>query len=62
MVEFPEIRVEFHILQEIVHPAHVPLEGKAEAAFLRCLCDARPRGGLFGDHHGAGEMSGQDAV
>ena len=52
VVEFAEVRVQLHILQEIVHPAHVPLEGKAQSAFLRIVGDKRPCGGFLSNDHG----------
>ena len=45
-----------------MHPSHIPLEGKAQAALLRCLCDAGPCGGFLGDHDGSGHMACKDAV
>ena len=45
-----------------MHPAHVPLEGEAETSLFRRFCDTRPCGGLLSDHHGTGEMSGEDTV
>ena len=53
MVEFSEIWIQFHIFQKVMHPSHIPLEGKAQAALLRCLCDAGPCGGFLGDHDGS---------
>ena len=48
-----EIRIGFHIFKEIMHPAHVPFVGKAQAVFLwrpgylwKCC-------GFLGDHHGS---------
>ena len=62
MVEFSEIWIQFHIFQKIVHPSHIPLEGKAQAAFLRRLCDAGPCGGFLSDHDGSGHMACKDTV
>ena len=62
VVEFSEIWIQFHVLQEIMHPAHVPLEGEAETSLFRRFCDTRPCSGLLSDHHGTGEMSGEDTV
>ena len=35
MVVFPEIGILFHIFQKIMHPSHIPFEGKAQSAVLR---------------------------
>ncbi|MNO91649.1 hypothetical protein D3C76_832010 [compost metagenome] len=43
-------RVLLNVVQRIVHPAHVPFIGKAQAALLRALADPRPGRGLFGNH------------
>ncbi len=40
----PEDRIETHVLQEVVHPAHVPFETEAEAAQISRTRHARPRG------------------
>ena len=42
------------ILEGVVHPAHVPLHAEADAAGGSGGGDARPCGGLLGDHHDAG--------
>ena len=46
--------VGLHVVQGVVHPAHVPLEVEAQAADLRRAGDERPRGRLLGDHHDVG--------
>ena len=53
MVEFTEIRVQLHIFQKIMHPAHIPLEGKSQTAVCRIMGDHRPCGRFFCDHRGA---------
>ena len=53
VVVFAEIRVQLHVLQEIVHPSHIPLKGKAKTLVLRFPGDFRPCGGLFRDDNGA---------
>ena len=62
MVVFSEVWIQLHIFQEIVHPAHVPFEGKAEAAILRAMGYFRPGRGLFGDNHCSVFPSVYDAV
>ena len=44
VVEFAEVRVQLHVLQEIMHPAHVPLEGEAQAALFWIVGDKWPCG------------------
>ena len=56
-----EERVGRHVAQHVVHPAHVPLEVKAQAADRARLCDHGPGGGLLGDHHNVGVLA-QDQV
>ncbi len=44
--------IERDVAQRVVHPAHVPLEVKAEPAEVRRLCHARKRRRLLGEGHG----------
>ena len=37
VVIFAEIGIQLHVLQKIVHPAHVPLKGKAQSVLLGCF-------------------------
>ena len=53
VIEFPEERIQLHIFQEVVHPAHVPLKGKSKAVVLRSPGHLRPGCGFLGDHHRA---------
>ncbi|RMS09593.1 hypothetical protein ALP75_201800 [Pseudomonas syringae pv. actinidiae] len=46
-------RVFFHVLQRIMHPAHVPLVVEAQTTLLRRFADTRPGRRFFGDDHGA---------
>src|SRR3546814_9111556 len=46
------------VVERVVHPAHVPLVGEAEAAGVDGLAHPSPGGGLLGD----GEHAGVDAV
>ena len=51
MVVFAEIGIQLHVLQEVVHPSHVPLQGESQAVVLRLAGNLRPCGGFLGDHH-----------
>ena len=55
-------KIGLHVVQGIVHPAHVPLVVEAQAAVLRRVGHERPRGGLLGHHHHVGEVSLNGAV
>ena len=54
VVVLPVDRVMLHVAERVVHPAHVPLEAEPEAAQVHRPGDARPGGGLLGDHHDPG--------
>ena len=49
MCTLPEVRIQLHIVEEVMHPAHVPLIGEAEAVILRCRRHLRPCGRLLCD-------------
>ena len=49
-------RVLAEVVQHVVHPAHVPLHGEAQAVQVDGLGDAREGGGLLG--HGEGARHG----
>ena len=51
MIKFTEIRVKLHVFQEVVHPAHIPLEGKSKPVLFRLSCHLRPCCGFLRDHH-----------
>ena len=51
MIVLSEKRIKRHIAEHIVHPAHIPLEVKAQSTRVRRLCYQRPRRGFLGDHH-----------
>ena len=51
MVALSPQRIERHILEHIVHPAHVPFEQEAEAAIIIRLGDQRKGCGFLSDHH-----------
>ena len=57
VMESAEHGIERHVVERVVHPAHVPLEAEAEAAFMRGARDARPGGRLLGDRHRAGMLA-----
>ena len=49
VVVMAEIRIALHVIQEIVHPAHVPLEVESKSAIVLITGDLRPGRGLFSD-------------
>ena len=51
MIEFSEIRVKLHIFQEIVHPAHIPLQGKSKSVLFCLSCYLRPCCRFLCYHH-----------
>ena len=55
-------KIGLHVVQGVVHPAHVPLVVEAQAAILRRVGHERPRGGLLGHHHNVGVMRLNSAV
>ncbi len=55
-------RLAAEIVQRVVHPAHVPLKRKAQAADIRWARHLRPRGGFFGNRHHAGKFNVHDVV
>ena len=55
-------KIGLHVVQGVVHPAHVPLVVEAQAAVLRRVGHERPRGGLLGHHHHVGVMGLYGAV
>ena len=56
-------RIELHILAEVMHPAHVPLEGEAKAVRRADRArDIRPGGGLLCDRHEAGIAAADHGV
>ena len=42
VVVLAEIRIQLHVVEEVMHPAHVPLVGEVQSVFLRCSGHARP--------------------
>ena len=55
-------KIGLHVVQGVVHPAHVPLVVEAQAAVLRRIGHERPRGGLLGHHHHVGVVRLHSAV
>ena len=55
-------KIGLHVVQGVVHPAHVPLVVEAQAAVLRRIGHERPRGGLLGHHHHVGVVCLHGAV
>ena len=55
-------RIFLNVIEGVVHPAHVPLAGKAQATFAGRLADTRPGGGLFGDDQRARHFGGYHIV
>ena len=49
VVIMAEIWIALHVIQEIVHPAHVPLEVESKAAVILIAGDLRPGRGLLSD-------------
>ena len=44
-----EIRVALHVIEEIIHPAHIPLEVKAESSVILIAGNLRPCRGFLRD-------------
>ena len=42
VIVLTEIRIQFHIIEEIMHPTHIPFICKSKPIVLRSLCDLRP--------------------
>ncbi|MCY1401592.1 hypothetical protein D9M71_167130 [compost metagenome] len=55
-------RVLLDVMQRVVHPAHVPFVGKAQAALLRALAYTGPCGGFLGDHQRTGRFEGHHVI
>ena len=53
VVVAPEVGIQLHVLEEVMHPAHVPLEGETETVVLRTMCDHGPGRALLGNDHAA---------
>ena len=55
-------KIGLHVVQGVVHPAHIPLVVEAQTAVLWRIGHERPRGGLLGHHHHVGEVGLHGAV
>ena len=55
-------KIGLHVVQGVVHPAHVPLVVETQAAVLRRVGHERPRSGLLGHHHHVREVGLHGAV
>ena len=62
MRALPEIRIQLHIFQEIVHPAHIPFEGEAQTIFLGAARHHGPCRRLLGDSHRARVAAQQHGI
>ena len=49
VVVMAEVWITLHVIQEIVHPAHVPLEVESKSAIVLITGDLRPRCGFLRD-------------
>ena len=61
MVELAEVGVHLHVVEDIVHPSHVPLQVEAQAAFRDRMRYLGPGGGLLRDHQHI-VMGGEDPL
>ncbi|MPM48859.1 hypothetical protein SDC9_95586 [bioreactor metagenome] len=50
MIELPEKRVQLHVVANVVHPAHVPLEVETQPSHVGGVSHQRPGGGFLRDH------------
>ena len=53
VVVLAEVGIQLHVVEEVVHPAHVPLVRKGKAVVLDVPRDPGPGRRLLGDHHEA---------
>ncbi|EJX05502.1 hypothetical protein EVA_06390 [gut metagenome] len=51
MIEFTEIGIQLHVLQKVVHPTHVPFQGKTKAVVLCLSCYLWPGSRFLCDHY-----------
>ena len=62
VVVMAEVWITLHVIQEIVHPAHVPFEVKAQSAVVLVPGDFRPRCGFLRDQDRAFCISREDGI
>ena len=51
MIVFAEIWIQFHVIQKIMHPSHVPFISEIQSAVLGFSGYHRPCGGFLCDHN-----------
>src|SRR4029077_4748723 len=51
----PVNRIKLHVMEKIVHPAHIPFKAEPESAKVSRARNAGPRGLFLGDGHDPGE-------
>ena len=62
VVEAAEIGVQAHVIDGVMHEAHIPLEAEAQAAIFHRAGDQGEGGGFLGDGHGAGVVGQNGGV
>ena len=62
LVVFPVNGIALEVVERVVHPAHVPLEGKAQPAEIGRPRHLRPGGGFLGNGDDAGKFRVRDVV
>ena len=62
VIVFAAVKVDGHIPERVVHPAHVPFIMEAEPALLRRIRHERPRRALLGIRRRAGDALADDGV
>ena len=62
VVVMAEVRITLHVIQKIIHPAHVPLEVKAQSAVVLVPGDLRPRRRLLSDQDRTFRISRVDGI
>ena len=50
MIKFTEIWIQLHVFQEVVHPAHIPLQRESKPVVFCLTCYHRPCGRFLCDH------------
>ena len=55
-------RIQTHVVEEVVHPPHIPFESESEAAEVCRARDTRPSGRFFGNGNDAGKALVADLV
>ena len=62
MMSAAEHRIVFHILDEVIHPSHIPFIVKAKTVVLQIPGDLRPCGGFLGNQHRVRNLFFEDTV